>query len=117
MKEFTLIMKPATSWKVRVVVWPTRAAMIREHHKYCNDDCEAFFVSRDDLKVVGEIHFYRGNRSTRVIIHEATHAVVALALKSRLDLSGELGDEIFAQTLEYLVPEIKKQVVRKQKTR
>jgi hypothetical protein len=113
MREFFVTAGPATTWKVRVVIWPTRRALVAEHKKYSEDACEAFCLPKDprDRKVyksgvIAEIHFHRKGMQVEVIAHESVHAALAWVNPAGLDLFSNTGEELFAEAVEWLVKKV-----------
>lgn len=104
-RRFTIDAGPGTLWKVQVVLWPNRKALLKARgdgsqvDAFCKQFDPALAVTTG---VVAEIHFSRRGIQPKIVVHEAVHAAIAHAGIAKLDLNTHAGDEQFAECVEHL---------------
>ena len=103
--EFIICCGPGTVWKCKVIIHANQKALTKARGR---SECQAFCWQHSDAKAAdtgfnAEMHFNRKNITVALIVHEASHVVVAFSRRCRLDLNARIGDEAFAESMEHVV--------------
>lgn len=110
LKTFTVYAHVGLCWKIRVVLYRSRAAMrrarrrlgkTRQHHAIEGFCWELPADKSERHGVLAEIHLYKDcTRGT--VVHESAHAALHAASVLRIDLNHNWGNETMAQMIEQI---------------